>query len=422
VKSDATDLITTERLDIVAATPDLVRAALDGPNALGAKFSAFVPSTWPPEYLDAAALQFTLDRLAEGAGQAGWWLHFVLLRNGEKGRTLIGTAGYMGPPIDDRTVEIGYGIVADFQRQGHGTEVVRGLLAHAFGIGAADRVRAETFPELAGSIGVLGKCGFSLIGEGSEPGVIRYQITRQEYRAHPSGKSTVEEIRQRFDMDVERFSNLETGQSATIDGPLALELIAVAASRTTPHASTLLDVGCGAGNYTLKLLALFPHLDVTLIDLSRPMLDRAVDRTRRNTSGKVTALQGDIRELEIERARFDIIVAGAVLHHLREEGEWKAVFSKLHAALKPGGSVWISDLVEHSDPQVQAVMWERYGAYLAQIKDATYRDQVFAYVAQEDSPRSLLFQIDLLRALGFREVEILHKNGCFATFGARKGA
>jgi tRNA (cmo5U34)-methyltransferase len=29
-------------------------------------------------------------------------------------------------------------------------------------------------------------------------------------------KSTIEEIRQRFDGDVERFSNLETGQSATI--------------------------------------------------------------------------------------------------------------------------------------------------------------------------------------------------------------
>src|SRR5687767_3928615 len=34
-------------------------------------------------------------------------------------------------------------------------------------------------------------------------------------------KSTVEEIRQRFDADVERFSTLETGQSATVDAPLA---------------------------------------------------------------------------------------------------------------------------------------------------------------------------------------------------------
>jgi hypothetical protein len=30
-------------------------------------------------------------------------------------------------------------------------------------------------------------------------------------------KSTVEEIRRRFDADVERFSNLDTGQSATVD-------------------------------------------------------------------------------------------------------------------------------------------------------------------------------------------------------------
>ena len=44
-------------------------------------------------------------------------------------------------------------------------------------------------------------------------------------------KSTVEEIRQRFDADVERFSNLETGQSATVDAPLAMALVAKAAAR-----------------------------------------------------------------------------------------------------------------------------------------------------------------------------------------------
>ena len=55
-------------------------------------------------------------------------------------------------------------------------------------------------------------------------------------------KSTVDEIRARFDKDVERFSNLQTGQSATIDAPLALELIAEGAATTTPHATRLLDV------------------------------------------------------------------------------------------------------------------------------------------------------------------------------------
>jgi tRNA (cmo5U34)-methyltransferase len=110
-------------------------------------------------------------------------------------------------------------------------------------------------------------------------------------------KSTPAEIRARFDQDVERFSNLETGQSATIDAPLVLDLIASAAAATCPAARAVLDVGCGAGNYTLKLLQSLPGLDATLIDLSRPMLDRAAQRIRPATTGRVTTLQGDIREL-----------------------------------------------------------------------------------------------------------------------------
>jgi tRNA (cmo5U34)-methyltransferase len=235
-------------------------------------------------------------------------------------------------------------------------------------------------------------------------------------------KSTVEQIRERFDGDVERFSNLETGQSATIDAPLSLDLIAGAASRVTPGASSLLDVGCGAGNYALKMLGRLPNLDVTLIDLSRPMLDRAVERVSRATSGKVTALQGDVRELQIGESRYDIICAAAVLHHLRENGEWHRVFSKFHTSLKAGGSLWISDLIEHSDARVQSLMWERYGVYLSQLKGEAYRDHVFDYIALEDSPRPLMFQLDLLRSVGFSDVEILHKNSCFAAFGGIKGA
>lgn len=132
-------------------------------------------------------------------------------------------------------------------------------------------------------------------------------------------KSTVEEIRQRFDADVERFSNLETGQSATIDSPLCLELVAQAAAAATPHATHVLDVGCGAGNYTLRLLQCLPNLNATLVDLSAPMLERAKQRVTAATSGEVITLQGDIRELQLGKSTFDIIVAASVLHHLRGE-------------------------------------------------------------------------------------------------------
>jgi tRNA (cmo5U34)-methyltransferase len=233
-------------------------------------------------------------------------------------------------------------------------------------------------------------------------------------------KSTVDEIRQRFDGDVERFSNLETGQSATVDAPLAMALVAQAAAATTPHARHVLDVGCGAGNYTLKLLESLPNLDATLIDLSQPMLDRARERVSRATAGRITTIQGDIREAKLPDEEFDIILAAAVLHHLRTDQEWREVFTAFHRALRPGGSVWIFDLVESSIPAVQEFMRRRYGEYLTRLNGEAYRDHVFAYVEKEDTPRPLVFQLDLLRQVGFSQVEILHKNVCFATFRAVK--
>ncbi len=65
-------------------------------------------------------------------------------------------------------------------------------------------------------------------------------------------------------------------------------------------------------------------------------------------------------------------------------------------------------------------MWQCYGEYLAGLRDEAYRDHVFGYIEKEDTPRSLLYQIDLLRSIGFSAVEILHKNSCFAAFGAVK--
>jgi RimJ/RimL family protein N-acetyltransferase len=180
-------MIVTERLELVPATVELTRAALESKRALARSLGAFVPATWPPEFLDPPSLEFTLVRLAEGSEQTGWWLHFVVLADGVTGRTLIGSAGYKGPPSPDGTVEVGYGIVRDHRRQGYASETVRGLLAYAFAVPAVLRVIGETLPELTPSIAVLRKCGFRLVGDGSEPGVIRFALTRAEYSRGKGG-------------------------------------------------------------------------------------------------------------------------------------------------------------------------------------------------------------------------------------------
>lgn len=234
-------------------------------------------------------------------------------------------------------------------------------------------------------------------------------------------KFTTEEIRKRFDTDVERFSNLETGQAATIDAPLAMELITQAAIAATPSIKRCLDIGCGAGNNTIKLLRAYAgDFECDLSDLSEPMLEKAKERLAKETNSTIRTFHGDFREMELPSEGYDVILAAAVLHHLRDEADWEAAFKKIHKLLRPGGSVWITDLVTHESPQVQALMWQRYADYLTELGGKEYQEEVFAYIDKEDSPRPVTFQLELLRKVGFQATEILHKNSCFAAFGAIK--
>lgn len=233
-------------------------------------------------------------------------------------------------------------------------------------------------------------------------------------------KSTVSEIRERFDAEADLYTNLETGQVSAVDSVLAMSLVAEAASATTPHATQLLEIGCGGGNYTLKLLERMPDLHVTLVDLSPTMLDLAVPRVQAKTTGTVETIRADIRDVDLGKGCFDIVLASAVLHHLRTDDEWTAVFQKLHDTLKPRGSFWIFDIVESPLPEIQAIHWRRYGDYLTAAGGESFRQELYGRIIAEDTPRSVPYQLDLLRAVGFSAVELLHKNSCYAAFGAVK--
>lgn len=234
-------------------------------------------------------------------------------------------------------------------------------------------------------------------------------------------KSSIDAIRQRFDNDIDRFSDIETGQKSTIDASLAMELITQSAFNSTKRIQRVLDIGCGAGNNTIKLSEYVSPFDCDLVDLSLPMLERAQQRISEVNTGDIRIFQGDFRGIDLPEKVYDVILAAAVLHHLRDDQDWESIFSKIYLLTAPGGSVWITDLISHETESVQSLMWTRYGEYLCSVGGGSYRDKVFNYIDMEDSPRPVTYQLDLLRKVGFTHVELLHKSSCFAAFGAIKG-
>jgi tRNA (cmo5U34)-methyltransferase len=233
-------------------------------------------------------------------------------------------------------------------------------------------------------------------------------------------KSSPDSIRKNFDQQVERFSNIETGQTTAIDSPLCMELVARSAALLNPNATRVMDLGCGGGNYAVKVTSVFPNVDCTLIDLSANMLEKAEERVRENITGTVTAIQGDYREIPLEENTYDIITAGTTLHHLREDHEWELVFTKVFKALKKGGTFWINDIVLGETDEITGMMLE---GWLSVLRKQVSQEEIELYMERyesEDTPRTLTYQLEMMKQVGFSETIILHKHFNFAAFGAIK--
>jgi RimJ/RimL family protein N-acetyltransferase len=185
-------VIETRRLRLVPATIAHLHAELAGHQALTAVIGAEVPSGWPPDLYDADAIRFLLDAAGNDTGSGPWGLYYLIRRaQGNGGETVVGVAGFKGPPDAAGIVELGYGVVEEHQRQGYATEAVQGLVRFAFASSNVATVVAQTLPHLAPSIGVLLKAGFTFAGPGNDPHappgeeVVRYEIRRGEAAASP---------------------------------------------------------------------------------------------------------------------------------------------------------------------------------------------------------------------------------------------
>lgn len=177
-------VLKTERLQLKSATPELAAADLNSPSDFSRLLGADVPEDWPPPLNDDNTKAYTLNYLKENPDAAGWGTWYFLLpgKRGEKTRA-IGIGGFKGKPSQEGMVEAGYSIIPGYQRLGFASEALAGLMDWAFSHPEVVLVTAETLPSLAASIRVLEKNGFQLLGKGSEEGVIRYGIDRNEFQS-----------------------------------------------------------------------------------------------------------------------------------------------------------------------------------------------------------------------------------------------
>jgi [ribosomal protein S5]-alanine N-acetyltransferase len=174
-------VIVSERLDLIPATPALLRAPFLGREALARALSATVSEGWLPDSYGGGTPLELLQRLEANPTERGWGLHYFVSRSiGKEPPCLVGCGGYRGPPSGGQ-VEIGYAVLPEFRRRGFATEAAFALVRGAFRAPDVDRVVAHAREENAPSIQVLARCGFDPLPGAKEAGVTWFGISRSTF-------------------------------------------------------------------------------------------------------------------------------------------------------------------------------------------------------------------------------------------------
>lgn len=157
----------TLRLTLVPCSPEHILALIDQPERFEELVGMHAAEGLRGLYTSDEVSPNWLAALRDSSGPDPWRHGFFVVHRDT--RSVIGSAGFKGPPDSSGMVEIGYGIVPSFEGQGYATEAAAALIGFAFASGRVRLVRAHTLPTSNPSTRVLVKCGFRRTGTVVDP-------------------------------------------------------------------------------------------------------------------------------------------------------------------------------------------------------------------------------------------------------------
>ena len=114
---------------------------------------------------------------------------------------------------------------------------------------------------------------------------------------------------------------------------------------------TMLDVGAGGGHHLAHYAGRFPEARIVGLEIDGPSLDLA----RRNIAEaglgrRAEVRHGDANEL-VEEGVYDLVTMSIALHETGGPPEYRNVLGRVRRALKPGGTLAVSELPYPDTPE-----------------------------------------------------------------------
>ncbi len=191
----------------------------------------------------------------------------------------------------------------------------------------------------------------------------------------------------------------------------------------------ILELGCGTGELSLKILERYPSAEIIAVDYSPRMLDFA--RAKIESAGyaaRWTGIELDFGEWANNSNvlglgdKFNSGISSLAIHHLEDEMKLK-LFGRIRESLNAGGCFWNADPLLAESAAMKDIYqaaredWARIqGETLAQIRANVGTSVSYGY-SNPDRLATLSAQLEMLTKSGFETVAVPWKYYGMAVFG-----
>lgn len=176
VKKLEIDKLITERLILIPYTIDLCRNILNSDYRDLAVLSLKKGKSWP----DADVLD-TLPRIINNLNKVefptGYESWMIIKKDTLE---IIGDLGFKGLNIEDKNIDLGYGIIKEERRKGYAEEAVNEMIKWAFSNEIIKEITANCLVENIGSINLLTKLNFRQVK--TEDDMIYWNLVNPNYQ------------------------------------------------------------------------------------------------------------------------------------------------------------------------------------------------------------------------------------------------
>ena len=154
-------------LELIPYSPEQLLALIDGDVEFEKRMGFAAAKGLRDFFISDDVSPAWIESLRKSSGPNPWKHGFAVVDR--ESQSVVGSAGFKGPPDEEGMVEIAYGIVPDYEGRGYATEAAALLVRFASENDEVRLIRAHTLPTNNASTRVLTKCGFDKVGEVVDP-------------------------------------------------------------------------------------------------------------------------------------------------------------------------------------------------------------------------------------------------------------